>query len=192
MLADADLDEILTLQLAVAWAGESADDEEPRLGWWRTDLVSKYGGFALFERLAPRTARWAAYELAREAARLVDAERRKTDATPHVLISLFHFGFETDEQLDDRLLALKHAQLAPEQALPRLAALSTERWQADHFAAWLGGGGKAPKTLAEPSGLRLVGEPPATAHERARVCAAVLATLPKHYNCPHYRDAKAS
>lgn len=190
MLADADLDEILTLQLAVAWAGEAADEDEKRLGWWRCDLVSKYGGIALFERLAPRTARWAVYELAREAARLVDTDRRKTDATPHVLLSLFHFGFEVDEQLDDRLLALKQAGVPPEQALPRLAALTT--WQAEHFAGWLRGTTKPPKTVAEPSGLRLVGEPPASLPVLARACAAVLAALPQRYNCPHYRDAKAS
>ena len=32
------LDQILTAQLIVAWAGESG--EEPRLKWWRTDLVT--------------------------------------------------------------------------------------------------------------------------------------------------------
>jgi hypothetical protein len=37
-----DLDAALTAQFAVAWAGETG--EEPRLGWWRTDLVSEFGG----------------------------------------------------------------------------------------------------------------------------------------------------
>ncbi|MFV8749881.1 BREX-6 system BrxE protein [Nannocystaceae bacterium ST9] len=145
MLVSADLDEILTMQLAVAWAGESADEEEPRLGWWRSDLVSKYGGIALFERLAPRTAAWAVYEAAREAARLVDTEKRSADASPHHLISLFHLGFEVDEQLDDRLLALKHAGEPPERALPRLAELPQE-WEAKRFTAWLVARGKPPKT----------------------------------------------
>lgn len=43
------LDGILTLQLAVAWAGEAG--EEPRLRWWRTDLAGEFGGRDLFERL---------------------------------------------------------------------------------------------------------------------------------------------
>jgi hypothetical protein len=37
-----DIDAALTSQLVVAWAGETG--EERRLGWWRSDLVSEYGG----------------------------------------------------------------------------------------------------------------------------------------------------
>jgi hypothetical protein len=48
------LDEILTLQLLVAWAGEGLSDP-PRLGWWRTMLVDEFGGEDLFKRLTPRT-----------------------------------------------------------------------------------------------------------------------------------------
>ncbi len=190
MLASADLDEILTLQLAVAWAGERADEDERRLGWWTTDLVSKYGGLALFERLAPRTAVWAAYEIAREAARRVDADKRAADASPDQLLSLFHLGFEIDEQLEDRLLELKHAGAPPRAALPRLAALPGE-WQRDAFSTWLAIK-PAPKTVQEPSGLRLVGEAPPTAVARARALSAVLASLPDRYPCPHYRDAQLS
>lgn len=189
MLPPAELDEILTLQLAVAWAGEGADQDERRLGWWKTDLVSKYGGLALFERLAPRTAVWAAYETAREAARRTDADRRSADASPDQLLSLFHLGFEIDEQLEDRLLDLKHAGAPPHEALPRLAALSDAggEWQRDAFAKWLAPG-PAPKTVQEPSGLRLVGELPATAVARARALTAALASMPERYPCPHYRD----
>lgn len=48
MLAAVDLDEILTLQLAVAWAGESVDDEERRFGWrqlatWVAEQVPRSG-----------------------------------------------------------------------------------------------------------------------------------------------------
>ena len=52
-----DLDHTLTIQLLVAWAGESGDP--PRLGWWRTDMVSEYGGGDLFKRLLPNTWQWA-------------------------------------------------------------------------------------------------------------------------------------
>jgi hypothetical protein len=48
MLPDETLDERLTLQFAVAWAGESGDDQ-PRLRWWKTDMVSKHGGQALLD-----------------------------------------------------------------------------------------------------------------------------------------------
>lgn len=194
MLATADLDEILTLQLAIAWAGEAADADAPRLGWWKTDLVSKYGGIALFDRLAPRTAVWAAYETAREAARRCDADRRFADATPDHLVSLYHLGFEIDEQLEDRLLTLKHSGNPPRDALPRLASLPTDfsgEGAAQAFAQWLASG-PAPKTVQEPSGLRVVGNAPASAVARARVFSAVLASLPARYPCPHYRDAKAS
>lgn len=50
-------DSILTAQFVVGWAGEKGD--EPRLGWWRCDLVSEYGGQDLFERLLPHTWQWA-------------------------------------------------------------------------------------------------------------------------------------
>ena len=50
----ADIDATLTAQLAVAWAGEGG--EETRLGWWRSDMVSEYGGEYLFSAycLGPR------------------------------------------------------------------------------------------------------------------------------------------
>ena len=68
MLPEAQLDEILALQLGFAWAGEAGDEDERRLAWWKIDLVSKYGGQALFDRIAPRTAAWASYEAARRLA----------------------------------------------------------------------------------------------------------------------------
>ncbi|PKN53851.1 MAG: hypothetical protein CVU56_29675, partial [Deltaproteobacteria bacterium HGW-Deltaproteobacteria-14] len=52
------LDAVLTLQLAVAWAGE-ADTDPPRLPYWRTALSDPFGGEDLLRRLAPRTWRWA-------------------------------------------------------------------------------------------------------------------------------------
>lgn len=190
MLPTSDLDEILTLQLAVAWAGEAADADEPRLGWWRSDMISKFGGIALFERLAPRTAIWAAYEAAREAARRVDEGKRSSDGAPDQLVSLYHLGFEIDEQLEDRLLDLKHTGEMPQLALPRLAELGPD-WQPKAFAGWLASGA-APKTLQEPAGLRLVGAAPADPVARVRAFAAVLASLPERYPCPHVRDDKAS
>ncbi len=202
MLSETQLDEILALQLGFAWAGEAGDEDERRLAWWKTDLVSKYGGQALFARIAPRTAEWASYEVAREAATRVDAERRSTDANPDNLLSLFHFGFAIDEQLQDRLLALKHAGQPPKQALARLAPLP-DTWSREGFSSWISAGpapAKPPKTVQDPSGLRLSGELPAHPLDQARALAAALASTlgskggsrPERYPCPHYRDARAS
>ncbi len=52
------LDHILTAQLLVAWAGETGSDD-PRLGWWASDLTSEFGGEDLFQQLLPSTWRWA-------------------------------------------------------------------------------------------------------------------------------------
>jgi hypothetical protein len=78
----AEVDRLLTAQLAVAWAGEGHVGEEPRLGWWRPDLTSEFGGRDLFERLLPRTYRWAVFQAVLEAARRTDAELRERANTP--------------------------------------------------------------------------------------------------------------
>jgi len=179
----------------VAWAGESGDDEDARLGWWQSDLVSQFGGIALFERLTPRSAQWSAFEAAREAARRADAARRSADADPDRLLSLYHFGFTIDEQLDDRLATLKLEEIPPQTALPALATLPREDWSAEAFAAWLkdAGAGAESKTEREPSGLRLI-KPPADPLARARSYATVLAAVApsaktgEPYPCPHVRD----
>jgi hypothetical protein len=67
-----ELDFALTAQLVVAWAGESG--EEQRLGWWRTDLASEFGGEDLFRRLLPNSWPWATLQAVREAARRRDAD----------------------------------------------------------------------------------------------------------------------
>lgn len=56
--------------------GEQSSDH-PRLGWWSADMVSEYGGLDFF---TPRTAQWAALEVACEAARRTDGVRQA--ATP--------------------------------------------------------------------------------------------------------------
>ena len=67
-IATSVLDKILASQIVVAWAGESGE-EEPRLGWWKTDLKSEFGGEDLFRRLLPNTSEWAVLQAIREAAR---------------------------------------------------------------------------------------------------------------------------
>ncbi len=106
------LDEVLTLQFHVAWAGETPADG-PRLQWWRTDLIDPDSGGDFMRRLAPRTHRWAALEAAREAARLADQKARHRLADPDSARTLFFWGFEFDELLADRLRERKTAQDEP-------------------------------------------------------------------------------
>lgn len=184
MLTPSQLDAILTLQLATAWAGER-NSEAPRLGWWSTDMVSEFGGLDYFARLTPRTAKWAALEVAREAARRVDAAARSRDANPDRLRSLFAFGFEADEQIADRLMFHKHSGLSPEEALPELASLFA-KWDRDAFATWAKRG-LSTKTSNEPSGRRLTSPTPDDPVEIAQRLVSVLVPLTASYPCPHVR-----
>lgn len=178
------LDEILSLQLLVAWAGEGLSDP-PRLGWWRTMLVDEFGGEDLFKRLTPRTWKWAVLEAARVAARSVDADTRSHAADGDQLLSLFHFGFVIDEQLDDRLSELKRSTPDPIEALPGLGA-TTKSWDAAAFLKGLGA--LATPTFAGSSvGRRLKGELPADHVLAARMLAAAMSPLSERYPAPHFK-----
>ena len=80
-MTDSDLDAILALQLAVAWAGE-AQSSPPRLGWWRTAMCDVDGGEDLLRRLTPKTWEWGVLESCRAAARRVDDRRAELPTTP--------------------------------------------------------------------------------------------------------------
>lgn len=184
MPTSAQLDAILVRQLLVAWAGEQ-NEEEPRLGWWKTDMYSEYGGQDLFRRLAPRTALWAALEVAREAARRTDAAARKHDK--HRLLSLFYLGFDLDEALADRLATHKRSGKSPEQVFPEFAEL-TARWDAAKFEQWAKQGSR-PKTEKEPAGRRLTSPAPDDPAELAQRFVHALVPLAAEYPCPHTRSA---
>lgn len=112
------LDDILSLQLTIGWAGEGRCTP-PRLGWWDTDLVDDAGGGDFLARLLPQTHVWAALEATRDAARRIDARARAKMAEPDRMRTLFFLGYELNEQLDDRLAALKRgAGDAPNPAPP--------------------------------------------------------------------------
>lgn len=129
------LDRALAAQLAVGWAGESG--EEPRLRWWRTDMIAEFGGEDLFKRLLPHTWDWAALQTAREAARRRDAELRARASDPDRVISLFHLGFSLDERVEERLMEHKTSGAAPPLALPQLEGLLSESWNRQAFEAWV-------------------------------------------------------
>jgi hypothetical protein len=183
-LPDTALDHVLTAQLAVAWAGEGG--EEPRLGWWKTFMVHEDGGLALFADLTPTTSRWVVFQGAREAARRADAALRARDHDPDRLYTLFRFGFEVDERLDERLLDHKRAGRDPLDALPGLRALCSARWSAAHFADWVAGHG-AVNTVGAPAGRRLTGERPTDIERQARSLVAGLHPVSPTYPLPHYK-----
>lgn len=177
------LDRLLTFQLAVAWAGEAG--EEPRLGWWRTDLHSEFGGQDLFERLLPNTAPWAVFQAVREAARRVDARQRSRSHNPDGLVTLFRFGTELDQLLDERLADLKRVGVPPLQALPALLEVIQDEWSADTFEEWVRAHG-TPDHTATPSGRQLKIE--TSSHERlASQLVAALVPFPDAYPMPHVR-----
>jgi hypothetical protein len=179
------IDTALTSQIVVAWAGEAG--EERRLGWWRSDLVSEYGGEDLFRRLLPGTWRWAVLQGAREAARRTDAESRSHDHNPDRIISLFSLGFELDERIDERLQDLKRSGRAPAEALPGLAVVN-EGWHRDRFWDWVTGHGEA-DVSASPVGRQLRGGPPIAVDQLVRKLVAGLVPPAETYPLPHFRRA---
>jgi len=183
------LDLLLTAQIAVAWAGEGHIGDEPRLGWWRSDLTSEFGGRDLFERLLPRTYRWASFQAVREAARRADAEQRERAHNPDGVISLYSLGFDLDELAEERLQTLKRGELPPEDALPILRTILTATWDPAAFTVFLQSHGKADFKV-EPLGRRLVGAQPPLLDDLVQRLLAALAPLAPAYPLPHYRAAK--
>jgi hypothetical protein len=180
-LSPAQLDEILSLQLAVAWAGEGAG-EPARLGWWKSDLVDAEGGGDLFARLAPRTAPWASLILVREAARRVDAAAREQSGLGERGVSLFHLGFSVDEHLADRLAFHRQNLHEPAQVFGADFFVGGA-WSKAAFEALLAGFGK-PKVELTPAG-RLVTAAKAQGVELARLLAAALLPLSSKYPLPY-------
>ena len=185
----AEVDLLLTAQIAVAWAGEGHVGEEPRLGWWRSDLTSEFGGRDLFERLLPRTHRWAVLQAVREAARRTDAELRERASNPDGVTSLYSLGFDLDERAEERLMELKRAGAPPETALPGLGAVIRDAWDLAAFAAWVQSHGKVEHKV-EPLGRRVVGNQPPALGDLVRRLVAALYPLAPAYPLPHFRSAK--
>lgn len=181
-----DLDLALTAQIVVAWAGESG--EEPRLGWWRSDLISEFGGKDLFRRLLPGTWAWAILQGAREAARRQEVEMRRQDHDPDRIVSLYGFGSELDERIEERLMDLKRSGREPEQALPGLVLLE-EPWNKSGFADWIDGHGTVP-TMSVPLGRWIKGEVPEGLDQQVRRLVAGLAPVSDRYPWPHFRRTR--
>lgn len=191
-IPDGDLDALLTAQFLVAWAGESE-----RLGWWRSTLVSRYGGIDLFGRLTPQTASWVVLQAVRETARRHDAERRAQGGEADNKLTLFHLGFERDEQADERLQHHKRSDKPPIAVLPLLRDFirlptpdndgddDDDVFDRDHFERFLRPG--AAKHVVEPGGRRLTGTPPTDLPDLVRHLLAALVPLPAEYPLPYFR-----
>jgi hypothetical protein len=184
LIPTSEIDRALTAQLVVAWAGEGG--EEKRLGWWRSDLVSEFGGKDLFRRLLPSTWQWAVLQAVREAARRKDAEFRRQDHNPDRILSLFSLGFELDERLEERLQDLKASGRAPEEALPGLADGIEVSWNRDRFTDWIRGHGEI-ETATAPVGRRIKGDPPTSLDQLVCHLIGALAPVAEGYPLPHYR-----
>ena len=175
------LDTILGLQLSVAWAGEKAADPE-RLSWWNTDLTDEAAGGDFFKRLLPKTAAWAGLELAREAAIRTDRVARGALPHPHLTWTLFHFGFDLDEALRDRLEHHKRHGHEPSAVFASAWGVA-DTWDRDGFAAFLKTLGAA-KVTETPAGRKLAARA-TDAATAARSLVAALLPLADKYPLPH-------
>jgi hypothetical protein len=178
------IDSVLTTQIAIAWAGEGGD--EPRLGWWRTDLKSEYGGEDFFRRLLPHSWNWVVFQALREAARRRDAQLRQEDHDADQIVSLYCLGFEIDERADERLAEFKRTGKSPMDALPGLKDVFSEEWNPDHFAEWLKAFGSIEFTIV-PAGRRLKGKQPESLELTIKHLVAGFQPLSESYPLPHYR-----
>lgn len=179
-----EVDFLLTAQLGVAWAGE--EGEEPRLGWWRSDLASEFGGEDLFRRLLPSTWRWATLQGARAAAMRRDHEIRTHDHDPDRLLTLYNPGFEIDERAEERLQQLKRSGQDPMMALPGLSDAIAPTWEETRFADWVSGHGET-EFAASPVGRRIKGSFPRTLDFMVRRLVGALYPLAQDYPSPHFR-----
>ncbi|UPU37479.1 BREX-6 system BrxE protein [Geomonas paludis] len=180
-----DIDLALTAQLVVAWAGEAG--EEKRLGWWRSDLISEFGGEDLFRRLLPSTWAWAVLQGARETARRKDAELRGQDHDPDRILSLFSFGFDLDERIEERFQDLKRSGQIPQDVLPGLALINSG-WNYDGFFEWVDGHGDVEVSVTLV-GRRIKGAMPSGLDQLVRRLVAGLAPASDNYPLPHFHRA---
>lgn len=181
-LARDELDEILALQFSVAWAGETGG-EPRRLAWWHCDLIDPEGGGDLLARLLPRTHEWAGLSLARRAAGRVDALGRQHLANPDRVRTLFHLGFEVDEQLCDHVARYRRQQVEAREVLRAHLAIGYP-WSLDAFTAHLQRLPPA-KTKETAAGRRITNNATSTV-EQVRLLAAALLPLKPKYPLPYF------
>jgi hypothetical protein len=146
-------------------------------------LISEDGGGDLLARLLPQTHAWASLEAVREAARRVDAKARGKMADPDKMRTIYFLGFEIDEQLGDRLSALKRSGKKPTEAL-MLPLSFNEEFSKEKLDAALHGGDVPFATV--PNGRQLKGTRPDAPDALVKRLAAALVPLAEQYPLPFY------
>lgn len=155
------------------------------MGWWRTDLLSTYGGEDLFARLLPYTWEWGVLRAVREAARRREAALIERHHDPDRIVSLFSLGFTVDERLSERLSEFERARLGRAKALPNLDEMITGGWDRDRFRAWIRGHGSHDYEIV-PTGRRLRGPLPTSVEARVFALIGALEPLAEGYPLPHF------
>jgi hypothetical protein len=126
----------------------------------------------------------------REAARRKDEELRAKASDPDQLVTLFRFGFELDELIEERLQTHKKSGISPQKALPglleQLGSSLYEDWDRSHFQLWVDAHGPV-QADAVPIGRQLKGVAPAGLERRVQQLLAALAPLGDSYPLPHFR-----
>lgn len=186
VIPNSEIDALLTAQFAVAWAGEGG--ETPRLGWWKSDMVSEFGGRDLLKSLLPLTSEWGALQAVREVARRRDADYRQQDHDPDRIVSLYRLGYEIDERAEERLAELKRLASRPSEALPGLQHVIHEQWQREAFGDWVKGHGSV-RFENDPIGRRVPGAPPESLSNLVSKLVAVCWPLSDTFPMPHFRSA---
>lgn len=181
-----EIDSLLASQIIVAWAGERGGDDERRLGWWRTDLVSEYGGRDFFKRLLARTSEWAVLQAVREAARRTDSIAKKQVPDADALISLYGLSFEIDERLEERIQELKRTSKQPAESLPALAAFINTPWNQQGFLDWVQGQGKSEFSVTS-TGRQLKGVLPSSLDSITKRLVGALSPIAKEFPFPHFK-----
>lgn len=181
------LNKILAIQFAVSWAGESGD--EPRLSWWETEVMSEYGGYDNLKRLTPHSALWLGFKTIREAARRVDAELRQK--AKQQVFTLYHLGFELDEQIDQHLNECIHNKVDITKVLDHVSWLKDpvrQEWNCEVFTKWLQEAtAEKIATQQESVGRRLVGDMPEDVMDCVYKLLKGLLPIEENYSLPHYR-----
>lgn len=179
-----EIDSLLTAQLIVAWAGERGQDER-RLGWWRTDLLSADGGRDLLGSLLPRTGEWAVLQAVREAARRIDEASRQEAHDSDTLLSLFALGFQVEERTDERLQDFKRSEKSPAEALPVAMELINGKWDQQAFVDWCEDHGAGNYTTTT-AGRRIKGDVPSSLDRIVAGLISALVPISDEYPLPHY------
>jgi hypothetical protein len=132
--------------------------------------------------LAPRTAAWTSLALVRAAARRIDEVARERVARGDLLWTPFHFGFELDEQLDDRVAYHRSHGHVPGEVLGSRYLVGAP-WSKAALEALLSGLG-SPKVSETPAG-RHVGVRTSSVADAVPLLFAALLPFGASYPLPH-------